>query len=74
MKPPAATALGLKDGDHVDFDLDSPRPVTFRNVKVRVAETADNFMHIDYDEANAAGVTRGMFGFIRTTLSGRTGI
>lgn len=64
MKPKAAQSLGLADADRVDFALDSPRPVTFRNVKVRVADTADNFMHIDYDEANAAGFTAGMFGFI----------
>ncbi len=64
MKPEAARALGLVDGDRVDFVLDSPRPITFRNVKVRVADTADNFMHIDYDEANAAGFSAGMFGFI----------
>ncbi|MDR1422362.1 MAG: phosphate propanoyltransferase [Coriobacteriales bacterium] len=66
MKPEAAAALGLTDGARVDFELSSPRPVSFRDVKVRVAETADNFMHIDYDEANAAGFTRGMFGCIRT--------
>lgn len=64
MKPKAAAALGLSDNDRVDFVLDSPRPLTFMDVKVRVAETADNFMHIDYDEANAAGFSTGMFGFI----------
>lgn len=67
MKPPAAAALGFVDGDHVDFTLDSPRPLTFREVKVRVAETADNYMHIDYDEANAAGFSAGMFGHICTS-------
>jgi len=67
MKPEAAETLGLQDGDHVDFDLDSSRPLTFRNVKVRVSPTADNFMHIDYDEANAAGFNKGMFGILRKT-------
>ncbi|MDR0308923.1 MAG: phosphate propanoyltransferase [Coriobacteriales bacterium] len=65
MRPEAAQALGLKDGDRVDFALDSPRPLTFRDVKVRVLETASNFMHIDYDEANAAGFSPGMFGSIK---------
>jgi propanediol utilization protein len=64
MKPEAADSLGIKDGDRVDFCLDSPRPVTFRNVKARVSPKAGNFMHIDCDEANAAGFKAGMFGFI----------
>ena len=65
MRPEAAAALGLNDGDRVEFDLSSPRPLTFREVKVRVSSTADNFMHIDYDEANAAGFSKGMFGHLR---------
>lgn len=64
MRPEAAEALKLSDGDHVDFVLDSPRPLTFMDVKVRVSNTADDFMHIDYDEANAAGFSTGMFGCI----------
>ncbi|MCL1879214.1 MAG: phosphate propanoyltransferase [Actinomycetia bacterium] len=64
MRPEAAAALGLADGDRVSFALDSLRPLTFRDVKVRVSENADNFMHIDYDEANAAGFSNGMFGLI----------
>jgi len=64
MKPEAAAALGLRDGDRVGFDLDSSRPLTFKRVRVRVSPDADNFMHIDYDEANAAGFIKGMFGVI----------
>jgi len=64
VRPDAAAALGITDGQRVDFDLDSSRPLTFRDVKVRVSAAADNFMHIDYDEANAAGFTKGIFGTI----------
>ena len=67
MKPEAARALGLQDGDRVQFELDSARPLIFREVKIRVSGSADNFMHIDYDEANAAGFSSGMFGFLRRT-------
>jgi len=65
MKPETAFALGIKDGDRWDFEINSSRPLVFKEVKVRVSPEADNFMHVDYDEANAAGLSKGMFGFLR---------
>jgi len=64
MRTDTAASLGIQDGQRVDFELRSERPLVFLNVKVRVSGAADNFMHIDYDEANAAGFQRGMFGRI----------
>jgi acetate kinase len=52
-----AQAWGLNDGDMVDVTLDqSARGLTFTHVLVRVSDKATTEMHIDTDEANAAGI------------------
>jgi len=49
--------LGLEDGELVDVRVgDEHRGVTFANTLVRVGETSVTEMHIDTDEANAAGL------------------
>lgn len=57
MSPDDARKMGLKDGDYVDVKLgDSDRSVSFANTLIRVKESYVTEMHIDTDEANAAGI------------------
>jgi propanediol utilization protein len=59
-----AERLVLKDGDRVDVEVSSDRPVIFKNVNLRVSGQYDTYMHIDYDEANACNLTGKTFGLI----------
>ncbi|WP_339866126.1 acetate/propionate family kinase [Pseudohongiella nitratireducens] len=53
-----ALAWGLNDGDLVDVELgEGERRTLFANTKVRVNGNFLTEMHIDTDEANAAGIT-----------------
>lgn len=58
-----AKSMGLENGDYVDVKLgDGARDVLFSNTLVRVKDGYTTEMHIDTDEANAAGIafqTRG---------------
>ncbi|RFC64699.1 MULTISPECIES: acetate/propionate family kinase [Mesorhizobium] len=55
--PHDAARLGLTDGELIDVYVgDGPRRVTFAQTLVRVGETSFTEMHIDTDEANAAGI------------------
>ncbi|MCC5993741.1 MAG: acetate/propionate family kinase [Rhodobacteraceae bacterium] len=55
--PADAARMGVQDGDCVNVTLDhTGRDLTFTGVLVRVAENAFTEMHIDTDEANAAGI------------------
>lgn len=57
MGPEDAARMGLTDGDMVDVKLDATgRDLTFTRVLVRVSDNAFTEMHIDTDEANAAGI------------------
>ena len=63
MSSADAECWGLADGDRVDVSLDrTGRGLTFAGVLVRVAENAFTEMHIDTDEANAAGIIGGAEG------------
>jgi len=65
MSPLEAVEAELKDGDLVKVDIDSdPRSVIFENVLVRLAPNFRLAMHIDTDEANAAGIEGGEIGKI----------
>jgi len=58
MSPADAAEMELKDGDYVDVKLgDGDRSVSFANTLIRVKEGYATEMHIDTDEANAAGIT-----------------
>ncbi len=50
--------LGLRDGDYVDMKLgsDGERPVSFAHTLIRIKDGYVTEMHIDTDEANAAGI------------------
>ncbi len=59
MSPNNALEAEVKDGDLVNIDIDNhPRSVVFENVLVRVKANYKLAMHIDTDEANAAGIER----------------
>lgn len=59
-----AAELGLKDGDHVDIQMQTARPLTFDNVIVRSGAAHKKAFHIDFDEANACGWQKGAMGTI----------
>lgn len=57
MSPEDAAKMGLKNGDYVDVKLgDGERSVSFSNTLIRVKQGYVTEMHIDTDEANAAGI------------------
>ena len=53
-----AQKLGLVNGQNVSVEVEGPRHITFHEIEVRVHEDFDLSMHIDTDEANAAGIDR----------------
>ena len=53
-----AKELGLQDGSYVDLKVNQgERAISFANTRVRVEDHYVTEMHIDTDEANAAGIT-----------------
>lgn len=50
-----ADELGLKDKQVVEVDVMGTRPISMKNVMIRVNEGMHAMMHIDMDEANACG-------------------
>lgn len=60
MNPDDARRLGVKDHDSVQVRIDSEgRDLVFSDVSVRVSEKFELRLHLDTDEANAAGVRPG---------------
>ena len=59
MSPADGEAFGVKDGDTVTIDIDGPRRTRFFDVQVRVSDAFRLEMHIDTDDANAAGIGNG---------------
>ena len=58
MTPEDAGKMGLKNGDYVDVKLgDGARDLSFSNTLIRVSDDFVTEMHIDTDEANAAGIS-----------------
>jgi putative phosphotransacetylase len=53
---------GIKDGDLVDIRVGGERGLIFENVECRVGPTHATYVHIDYDEVNAAA----LFGEVTT--------
>jgi len=52
-------AFGLKDGDYVNVEAKGERKTLFYDVQVRVHKDFRLEMHIDTDDANAAGIGNG---------------
>lgn len=68
MHPDDAALFGVEDKDIVEVDVDDQfRPLTFKNVLVRVSEKFKLEMHIDTDEGNAAQIESGVMGTLTTT-------
>ncbi|WP_407929521.1 phosphate propanoyltransferase [Heliomicrobium undosum] len=56
MSPAEAEALRLHDQDRINIESFGPRGVIFKNVLIRVHPKFRLEMHLDVDEANAAGL------------------
>lgn len=54
-----ACAKGYKDSDQVDIEISGERRTIFCNVGIRVGENVVQELHLDIDEANAAGIKNG---------------
>lgn len=66
MNSADARRYHLKDGDFVSVTLDQAgRGLTFDKVLVRVSDNAFTEMHIDTDEANAAGISGAVEGALQ---------
>lgn len=59
MSDEEGAAFGLKDGDYVNVEVNGERRTTFYDVQVRVNKAFRLEMHIDTDDANAAGIGNG---------------
>ena len=64
MKPETAKEMGVEDGQRVKLQVYTARPVVFEDVAVRVSPDFEDFVHLDYDEANACGFLPGDLGRI----------
>lgn len=70
INPADARAMGLPDGALVEVRMgEGPRALTLGGVRVRVQPDAFTEMHIDTDEANAAGLVAGGEGSLVAGLS-----
>jgi len=59
MSDQEGKAFGLNDGDYVTVEVNGERRTTFYDVQVRVNKAFRLEMHIDTDDANAAGIGNG---------------
>lgn len=64
MTPEDAEKLGVKNHDIVKVKVEGARPLIFDDVVIRVSPKFATYMHIDYDEANACGFSKGIRGWI----------
>ena len=59
MSPSDAAAFGVSDGDYIDIDVSGKRRTRWFDVQVRVHKDFRLEMHVDTDDANAAGIGNG---------------
>ena len=64
MTPESAGYFGVRDGQLVDLQVYTQRPLVFSRVLVRVSPQFATYVHLDYDEANACGFRPGDLGRI----------
>lgn len=59
ITPKDAEKFGVKDKEIVKVEVLGERPLIFGDTVIRVSPNFRTYMHIDYDEANACGFTKG---------------
>lgn len=59
-----AKKLKLKEHQIISVKINGQRKITFHNVLVRISKKYDLAIHLDTDEANAAGISEKTFGEI----------
>lgn len=59
MGPADARRFGVRDNDIVSVEVLGEKALVFKNVQVRVREGWVLYMHLDTDDANAAGISCG---------------
>ena len=64
LTPQTAARFGVKDKQTVRLQVYTERPVIFDETVIRVSDKFDDFVHLDYDEANACGFAPGDLGRI----------
>jgi putative phosphotransacetylase len=64
LHPTDANRFHLVDGEIVKLKVFGERPLIFDDVVARVHENFATYVHIDYDEANACGFTKGTLSII----------
>lgn len=64
MTPETAKRMGVGDKQNVKLQVFTDRPLVFDNVTVRVSPKFADYVHLDYDEANACGFQNGDLGRI----------
>lgn len=64
ITPEDAGKFNVVDGDIIKVKVFGERPVIFDDLVVRVSKNFHTDVHIDYDEANACGYTKGTMGLI----------
>ncbi|MBQ6997454.1 MAG: phosphate propanoyltransferase [Oscillospiraceae bacterium] len=64
LTPETAKRLKVRDKQDVKLQVFTDRPLIFDAVTVRVSEKFADFVHLDYDEANACGFRNGDLGRI----------
>lgn len=62
LTPADAEEIGVANKQIVKVKINGSRPLIFDDVVVRVSDKFARFMHIDTDEANAAGATPNIVG------------
>lgn len=60
ITPEDAKKYGVSNNEEVSIKLTGDRGVIFTNVAVRVSDKFNTVVHLDYDEANACGFSKGM--------------
>ena len=64
MTPEDAFKNKVSNSQIVQVKVEGTRPLIFDDVVVRISPRFATYMHIDYDEANACGLTKGARGYI----------
>ena len=64
LTPEAGKRFGVTDRQRVKLQTFTKRPAVFEDVVVRISPDFAPAVHLDYDEANACGFSKGDFGRI----------